>query len=123
MNNDSDWQNDAPEKKGLKRKAANEFLKKARDNPDFRALVMTDTTHPNAVQNATAEQNAHTEFGKMCIAAGIELPDYVRVICLDDERTARNHLVIFALPRSAATRLAGDDDLWRDGWLAAWDPY
>jgi hypothetical protein len=118
MNNDSDWQNDAEEKKKLKRKAANEFLKKARDNPDFRSLVMTDT---NAEQNAEAEQNAHTEFGKMCKAAGIELPDYVRVICLDDERTARNHLVVFALPRSA-TRLA-DDDLWRDGWLAAWDPY
>lgn len=109
MNDDQDWQSDAEDKKKCKRKAANDFLKRARDHSDFRDLVLG------------SEADAQREFKKMCHDAKIEMPDYVRVICVDDERTARNHLVVFALPR-ASSRLS-DDDLWRDGWLAAWDPY
>lgn len=111
MPNDTDWQSDAEEQKKKKRKAANTFLQKAIDDDTFREAVKDWT-----------KDNATGEFKKMCQAAGIEMPDYVKVICVEDERTERNKLVVFALPLKGTPTPAGGD-WWVDGWLAAWDPY
>ena len=111
MPNDTDWQSDAEEQKEKKRKAANTFLQKAIDDDTFREDV-----------KKWDNDNATSAFKQMCKDAGMEMPDYVRVICVEDERTERNKLVVFALPSAGNATQAGGD-WWVDGWLAAWDPY
>lgn len=109
MKDDSDWQGEDDTSKRKKQEAANQFLQATLDSAELRAAVLGN------------EATAHDEFKECCKKAKIELPDYVRIICVDDERVARNKLIVFALPHSS-TKVA-DGELWRDGWLAAWDPY
>jgi hypothetical protein len=111
MPNDTDWQSDADGPKQKKREAANTFLQKTMDDDPFRQAVKDWT-----------KDTATNEFKQMCKDAGIEMPDYVKVICIDDERTERNKLVVFAMPLKGTPMPAGGD-WWVDGWLAAWDPY
>ena len=111
MPNDTDWQSDAEEQKEKKRKAANKFLEKTMDD-----------TFRKTVKDWDNAANATKEFKQLCTEFGIEMPDYVKVICIDDERTERNKLVVFAMPLKGTPAPAGGD-WWVDGWLAAWDPY
>lgn len=104
MPDDTDWQSDAEDKKEEKRKAANRFLKDTLDDPDLRKAVLE------------SRQRAYDEFAERC---GITVPDYVEVICLRADRKERNKLVVFVLPEGPVE----SGEYWRDGWVAAWEPY
>jgi hypothetical protein len=105
MCNDSDWQSDAEAKKQRKREAADKFLQATLDDPALRAQVLADRN---------AARAAFISIGK------IDVPEGVEFICVSPDRTARNNLVVFVLPTGPQPPGA---ELWRQSWVAAWEPY
>lgn len=104
--------------KEARQKAADTFLQKALENPDdpgsFRERVRDD------------EGVAFKEFAalyKEC--SGRELPNGVRVICLEPDLESRSNLVVFLLPTvsAAAPNEPKIPPSWPDAWIAAWQPY
>ena len=79
--------------------AANRFLLQTQPDSTLRHNVLTNRT------------TAHDQFA---LIGGIPLPNDVEVICREPERKKLARLVVFKLlPR----------DLYKDCWLAAWQPY
>ena len=107
MPDDTDWQSDGEEQKKKKRAAANLLFEDILKDPDLRDAVLEN------------RQRAYDEFAKRCAIHGIEVPAYVEVICLRADRKERNKLVVFVLPDDSIASA----EYWRDGWIAAWEPY
>lgn len=107
-NTDADWFDTTNEaKKQLRRDAADLFLEKSKD-AEFRQRVLK------------SDEEARKEFSAFYRqVAGIEIPEGVRVICVDPDLKERSKLVVLLLPTQDSPTTAS----WRDGWIASWQPY
>ena len=97
---EKEWQDD----KEAKRRAADKFLA---------ATQKDDELRKNVLANPSYAREAFQAVG------GISIPPDVQVICVDTPTEARNKLIVFVLPNKDTP----SEDLWRECWVAAWNPY
>jgi hypothetical protein len=105
MSDVNDWYDETEPKKQVRRQAASKFLVATKNDPQLRKSITTDP------------EQAKIQFQKL---GGIELPDEVKVICLEPERHDRANLVVFVLLDPAKETPA---EPYRASWIAAWQPY
>lgn len=107
MDTNGDWYSSSRPAKIKRRGAADKFLNAVLDDSNHLGVVGFDK-HREA-------KKAFETLGK------IKLPQNVRVICLEADTTAMSDLVVFALyPKLPGKQQSG---LWRQRWVAAWEPY
>lgn len=103
----NDWYSNLRPAKDKRRAAADRFLNDVLDDPNHLGIV--------GFEKHAKARTAFETHGK------IILPPDVRVICLDANTTAMANLVVFALyPKPPQKQVSG---LWRQRWVAAWEPY
>ena len=115
-----DWFDTNDEKKkGMRRQAADDFLQAIANDPKgLRQRVrMPDTTG-----DGTAKTEFNAVYKKV---SGVDIPDSVRVFCVEPDLSERGKLVVFVLPTLGTTDPAAPiiTPDWGSAWLTAWPPY